>query len=190
MMTLPYDTGAAAAYDCLSGRWSNLYLGAVLGQLEPLGGRRLLDLATGTAECAVAAAKLIDRGLVVGADFSLPMLRGGLHKLGNARISLVAADAHHLPFKADHFDGATCLFGLMFFEDPVVALKEAFRVLVPGGKLICTTWATTDRVPWGGVMAEVLAAEAPHLASELLRPYSMADPDLSLIHISEPTRPY
>jgi len=57
-MTLPYDTGAAAPYDCLSGRWSNLYLGAVLGQLEPLGGRRLLDLATGTAECASSSVDL------------------------------------------------------------------------------------------------------------------------------------
>jgi len=97
----------------------------------------------------------------------------------------VAADAHHLPFKAGQFDGATCMFGLMFFEDPVAALREAFRVLAPGGKLVCTTWATTDRVPWGGVMAEVLAAEAPHIASELLRPYSMADSEVLCHRLSD-----
>jgi hypothetical protein len=73
----------------------------------------------------------------------------------------------------------------MFFENPVVALKEVLRVLVPGAKVVCITWSSADRVPWGSVMAIALAAEAPHLASELLRPFSLSDPQTACGYLGD-----
>lgn len=175
-MTIPYSPGAAAAYDQLSGRWCHLYVDAALDELGSLHGRSVLDLATGTADGAIAAAVRVGTGMVVGADLSMPMLQGGLAKLHGAHVSLVAADAASLPFATHSFDCTVCLFGLMFFKQPLTALGELRRVLAPGGRVALTTWTTPRRAAFGGFMAEALSIECPGDAEELLKPFAMADP--------------
>lgn len=102
---------------------------------EPVG--RLLDVATGTADLALMAARQVDR--VVGADISEGMLAHGRDKVKKAglegRVELVRADAADMPFPDGAFDVVTVAFGVRNFEDLGRGVAGMFRVLKPGGRL-------------------------------------------------------
>lgn len=91
---------------------------------------RILDLATGSGDLAVALAEACPGSLVIGADFSQPMLARARAK-GVAH--LVAGDGLRLPFAAETFDAVTVAFGLRNMESWSGALGEMARVLRPGG---------------------------------------------------------
>jgi demethylmenaquinone methyltransferase/2-methoxy-6-polyprenyl-1,4-benzoquinol methylase len=94
--------------------------------------RALLDLATGSGDLLAALEKRCDGALIVGADFSLPMM-GEARRAGHRR--LVAADGLALPFADSAFDAVTVAFGLRNMADWPGALAEMRRVLKPGGSL-------------------------------------------------------
>ena len=100
--------------------------------------RRLLDVATGTADLAIEALSL--GGEVVGVDISEGMLAGGRAKLRrrglDRRVTLVQGDAADLPFDDDAFDGALVAFGVRNFEDLGAGLRGMRRVLRPGAPLV------------------------------------------------------
>jgi ubiquinone/menaquinone biosynthesis C-methylase UbiE len=173
-MPMRYDAGAAA-YDELTGRWSRAYAKAALAAANVRPGSRLLDLATGTADTALIASDG-DSGIVVAVDLSVPMLQVASAKCRSSKVVLVAADAKYLPFADGEFDCATCLFGLMFFPAPVECLRELRRVLCRGGRASFTTWASPDRAPFAGFMAEALAQELPDKETEILKPFCMSNP--------------
>jgi demethylmenaquinone methyltransferase/2-methoxy-6-polyprenyl-1,4-benzoquinol methylase len=91
---------------------------------------RILDLATGSGDLAAELARACPSALVVGADFSQPMLARARAK-GVAH--LVAGDGLRLPFAAETFDAVTVAFGLRNMESWQGALGEMARVLRPGG---------------------------------------------------------
>ncbi|HYE95088.1 MAG TPA: bifunctional demethylmenaquinone methyltransferase/2-methoxy-6-polyprenyl-1,4-benzoquinol methylase UbiE [Rubricoccaceae bacterium] len=99
----------------------------------------LLDVATGTADLALALLRLGPER-VVGVDLSEGMLALGRAKVARrgqeARVSLVQGDAAALPFADDTFDGATAGFGVRNFEDLRAGLAEIRRVLRPGAPLV------------------------------------------------------
>lgn len=105
---------------------------------EPV--ERLLDVATGTADLAIMAARHGAAKAVIGADISEGMLRHGRVKVGDAglaeRVELIRADSAALPFADGAFDAATVAFGARNFEDLERGLREMLRVLRPGGRLI------------------------------------------------------
>jgi ubiquinone/menaquinone biosynthesis C-methylase UbiE len=184
-MAMRYDAGAAA-YDQLTGRWSQLYADAALAAVKSQPGDKLLDLATGTADAAVLASQVLgSASTVVGADLSVPMLRVASEKPGAAHVFLVAADAMCLPFPDQSFRCVTCLFGLMFFPRPVTALRELRRVLAPRGRAALTMWSRPERAPFAGIMAEALAVELPQDAIEILKPFSVSDPETVRSHMEE-----
>ena len=99
----------------------------------------ILDLATGTADLALAVRALDPRRLVVGADFSEGMLREGRAKLAaraDARVRLVAADALALPFAAEAFACVTSAFLLRNLADLDGGFAEMRRVTRPGGRVV------------------------------------------------------
>lgn len=102
---------------------------------EPV--ERLLDVATGTADLALMAAKQVEH--VVGADISEGMLSHGREKVRKAgleeRIELVRGDAAELPFPDGTFDVVTVAFGVRNFEDLERGVRGMVRVLRPGGRL-------------------------------------------------------
>jgi len=93
---------------------------------------RILDLATGSGDLAVELQRRCPRALVLGDDFSLPMMREAQAR----RLErLVAADGTNLPFQDGGFDVVTVAFGLRNMASWPGALSEMRRVLRPGGHL-------------------------------------------------------
>ena len=99
----------------------------------------VLDLATGTADLALAVRARDPARTVIGADFAEPMLAAGRAKLaarGEARVPLVAADALALPFRDGAFAAVTSAFLLRNLEDLAAGLAEMRRVLRRGGRIV------------------------------------------------------
>lgn len=92
----------------------------------------VLDLCCGTGDMAIASKK---RGLsVIGLDGNMAMLRAARRK--SPGLPLVLADAQCLPFKDSSFDSATIAWGIRNIPERNLALREAIRILRPGGKLV------------------------------------------------------
>ena len=102
-------------------------------------GSKVLDIAGGTGDLALAFAKKVGRsGQVVHTDINEAMLRTGRERLLDAGVVLptTVCDAEKLPFPDGHFDVVTVAFGLRNMTHKDAALKEMNRVLRPRGKLL------------------------------------------------------
>ena len=102
-------------------------------------GQRVLDIAGGTGDLALAFAKKVGpMGQVVHTDINEAMLRTGRDRLLDAGVILPTAvcDAEQLPFESGQFDLVSVAFGLRNMTHKDAALREMARVLKPGGKLL------------------------------------------------------
>ena len=101
---------------------------------------RFLDVATGTADLAIAAARRFPAIDVTGVDFAAPMLeigRGKVLREGlQERIRLIEGDALSLPFPDRSFDVTAVAFGMRNIPDLLSALEQMARVTVPGGQVM------------------------------------------------------
>jgi demethylmenaquinone methyltransferase / 2-methoxy-6-polyprenyl-1,4-benzoquinol methylase len=130
--------------------------------------RRLLDVATGTADLAIEAAMRHPEIRVTGIDFIAQMLTPGRKKIAErglaGRIRLLQADALALPFPDGCFDAAGIAFGIRNIPDRLAALREIRRVLVPGGRVyILEMNAPPDRLR-RGIFAPYLGRILPVIA--------------------------
>lgn len=102
--------------------------------------QRILDVATGTADLAIAAAQRMQPKEVVGVDIAEEMLAVGRTKVAKEGLGeivrLERGDAENLPYEDDRFDGALVAFGVRNFEDLDAGLADIRRVLRPGGALV------------------------------------------------------
>ena len=109
-------------------------------QLRSLDPGSVLDVATGTADMAILASKLLNAKQIVGIDISEGMLEIGkkkIEKLGlQHRIKLLKGDSETILFDDNTFEAVTVAFGVRNFQDLELGLSEIKRVLKPGGKLI------------------------------------------------------
>jgi ubiquinone/menaquinone biosynthesis C-methylase UbiE len=164
------------AYDRYLGRWSRLFVPAVLAAAEVAAGHRVLDVATGPGEAVAVALSLAGAsGLVVGGDISLPMLEAARARLVGQRFHAVAADAQALPFADGAFDAVVCQLGLMFFPDPARGLAEFRRVLRPGRRAAVCVIAEPERAPMWGVLALTLSGYLPQQRGVLHLSFALAD---------------
>ena len=102
-------------------------------------GHKVLDIAGGTGDLALAFAKKVGKtGQVVHTDINEAMLRTGRDRLLDAGVALptVVCDAEQLPFADGYFDRVSVAFGLRNMTHKDQALAEMSRVLTPGGKLL------------------------------------------------------
>ncbi|WP_291492929.1 bifunctional demethylmenaquinone methyltransferase/2-methoxy-6-polyprenyl-1,4-benzoquinol methylase UbiE [Desulfurella sp.] len=99
-------------------------------------GKNVLDIATGTADIALAIYKKDPEKNIIGSDISFGMLEIAKQKTKNTSIKLVCADALYLPFKDSFFDNVIISFGIRNIKNKIQALYEFKRVLKPSGKLI------------------------------------------------------
>lgn len=174
---ISYDAGAAS-YDLLSGRWSRLYVPALLAEAGLTTGNRVLDVATGTGEAATLAADRVGApGRIVGIDVSLPMLRIAASKVSKQPVSLLLMDGQTLAFRDESFDAVVCQLGLMFLPDPATALQEWIRVLRDGARLAVSVWAEPERVPLFGILMDELSRYFPDQRAVLYQPSALAAGD-------------
>ena len=106
---------------------------------NPREGDKVLDIAGGTGDLALAFSKKVGKtGQVVHTDINEAMLRTGRDRLLDVGVSLptLVCDAEKLPFPSNHFDLVSVAFGLRNMTHKDVALAEMSRVLKPGGKLL------------------------------------------------------
>jgi demethylmenaquinone methyltransferase/2-methoxy-6-polyprenyl-1,4-benzoquinol methylase len=114
-------------------QWRRLLLNSM-----PKSGR-VLDVATGTADVAVALAKRSGEISVVGLDPSAAMLECGREKIERLglqnRIELIQGDAQDMPFPDDHFSAISIAFGIRNIPDRLKGLREMARVTEEGGTI-------------------------------------------------------
>jgi demethylmenaquinone methyltransferase/2-methoxy-6-polyprenyl-1,4-benzoquinol methylase len=96
---------------------------------------RLLDLGAGTGNLVREALQQQPEAQVVAADFTLEMMRVG-QRQGNGSIPWSAADALNLPFEENSFDAVVSGFLMRNVGDIQQALKEQYRTLKPGGRIV------------------------------------------------------
>lgn len=137
--------------------WSGLTEQAVDPLLDAVGagpGMRLLDVACGPGSLAAAAAR---RGAVaVGVDFSSTVVAEAKRRC--PFVEFRQGDAEALPFPDEHFEAVAISFGLMHLGRPEQALREARRVLRPGGRYAFTVWCRPEEAAGLGVVLEAVRA--------------------------------
>lgn len=113
-------------------------------------GSYVLDEACGTADFSIAAIRQ-GAGKVVGIDITENMLEIGKVKVAKAgmsdRVELLLADGEDLPFADETFDAVIIAFGIRNYEHKELGLKEMYRVLKPGGKVVILELSVPKHAP-------------------------------------------
>lgn len=139
------------------------YAEAMAARLQPAPGMRTLETACGTGIVTEQLlARLAGQGNLVASDLNEPMLAYAAAKLSGAEaVAWKEADATNLPFEDRSFDAVVCQFGLMFFPDKLAGVREAFRVLKPGGQFFVSVWDRLDDNPVQRITHDTVATFFP-----------------------------
>jgi SAM-dependent methyltransferase len=141
---------------------------------------RVLEIAAGTG---IVTRRILDRlppsARLVVTDLNSAMLdhaRGALP--ADPRLEWKAADAQQLPFADGSFDVVVMQFGIMFVPDKPLAMREAKRVLAPGGRLLISAWDSFARNAFGRITNDVMREMFPDDPPTFyLTPFGDHDPD-------------
>lgn len=150
---------------------------------RPLPGERILDVATGSGDLALALGRKVQPGGEVWlTDINRSMLQRGRDRVADRGLlaPAVQCDAERLPFPSAHFDCVTVAFGLRNMTHKEAALAEMTRVLKPGGRLLVLefsrVWKPLERayelysfkvLPWLGQRVAGDAAAYRYLAESI-----------------------
>jgi SAM-dependent methyltransferase len=138
-------------------------------------GQCVLDVACGTGVLASTAADWVGAdGAVTGLDPNVQMLEVARRK--PVAVRWVEGCAEALPFDAASFDAVVSQFGLMFFDDPVQALREMQRVLRPGGTLAVAVCDGLAQSPGYAALAQLLQRLfGARVADAFRAPFALGD---------------
>jgi ubiquinone/menaquinone biosynthesis C-methylase UbiE len=136
-------------------------------KLEP--GQRVLEIAAGLGELGLMAAERVGpQGRVMISDQAEGMLAAAQERAqarGVDNVEFRLLEAESLDLDTASVDAALCRWGYMLMVDPPAGLREARRVVRPGGRLALAVWDEAQRNPWAAlpmaVMLERGLAEPP-----------------------------
>jgi demethylmenaquinone methyltransferase/2-methoxy-6-polyprenyl-1,4-benzoquinol methylase len=143
---LEHFNSIARYYDLMNNVLSfgihHLWKRTAVKMLAPAPGDRVLDVCSGTGDLAILAARTMgNSGRVIVYDINRSMIEAGLHKVISTplkkQINYVQGDAEGISFSDLCFDGAMVGFGIRNVTDLEKGFSEMYRVLKPGGKMIC-----------------------------------------------------
>jgi demethylmenaquinone methyltransferase/2-methoxy-6-polyprenyl-1,4-benzoquinol methylase len=145
----------AHSYDKLNHRLSwdidKTWRKKAIKQLMPFNPQSMLDIATGTGDFAILAAKMLCPTRLIGADISEGMMEIGRQKVKQLGleniISFEKEDCTHLSYDDETFDAVTAAFGIRNFADLDLGLKEMNRLLKKGGHLSIVELTTPVSFP-------------------------------------------
>jgi SAM-dependent methyltransferase len=127
--------------------------------LEIVPDERVLDVASGSGNAAIAAARRA-WGNTVSSDFVPELLERGRERAAAERLEIefVVADAQDLPFDDASFDVTVSVYGAMFAPDQEKTASELLRVTKPGGRIGMANWTPEGDV---GGMFKTISKHAP-----------------------------
>lgn len=134
--------------DLMSGGVHRLWKAQLIDRLAPRPGQRLLDLAGGTGDVARRfLARAGDGSAAIICDINESMVRRGRDRgidAGVVGVTWLVGDAENLPVAGASIDACTISFGLRNVTRIMAALKEARRVLKPGGRFLCLEFSRVE----------------------------------------------
>lgn len=114
--------------------------------------KKILDIATGTADLAIEMTKRLKPSQIIGMDLSANMIDIGKKKVNkrslNELIELETGDSENLKYDSDEFDAVTAAFGVRNFANLNKGLSEMYRVLKPNGKLMILEFSKPTLFPF------------------------------------------
>ena len=142
--------------DLMSAGVHRLWKDAAAAKLNPRPGETILDVAGGTGDMARRYSKLARRAQerrggadasVIVLDYNAEMILAGVDKGGEPEMVWTVGDAMSLPIPDASVDAYSISFGIRNVADIAVALKEARRVLKPGGRFLCLEFSRPTTGP-------------------------------------------
>ncbi len=131
--------------------WRRKAINEIRKRIDPV---KILDIATGTCDLAIAAVRLNPES-IFGIDISQQMLEEGRRKIHKKHledmITISLADCEELPFEEKQFDVTMVAFGVRNFESPEKGLSEMFRVLRVGGIAMILEFSRPESFPFRSV---------------------------------------
>ena len=161
--------------------WSQGVTDAIVAAVQARPGMQILDLASGSGQPAISLARgVAPDGRVTATDMSAGMLKIAQECAAREGVNNIVfrhSGAESLPFSDAEFDAITCRFGVMFFPEPVRALRDCRRVLKPGGRVAFIAWGTPEQTFFSstvGVLKNYV--DMPRPEPDAPQPFRFAQP--------------
>jgi ubiquinone/menaquinone biosynthesis C-methylase UbiE len=175
-LTEPIKVKTAATYNSAADHFDDTPLGfwdvtgrRTIERLGPLPGWLVLDVGCGTGASALPAAEAVGpTGSVIGVDLAENLLnraRAKAHERGLHNVEFRQADMTALGFPDGHFDAVVSVFSIFFVPDMEAQVRELWRMVKPGGRLVITTWDAHIFQPIYTAWREAVRAQRPDLYS-------------------------
>ena len=130
--------------------------------------KTLIDIATGTADMAILASRILNVEKIEGIDISEQMLEAGKKKIEkeglSSKIHLQIGDSEAINFLSNSFDGGMVAFGVRNFENLEKGLSEIYRVLKPGAQFIVLEFSKPKMRAMGKLYNLYMGIIAPKMA--------------------------